>query len=300
MKIGVVVNQPKQVRGFNLTFYHVKGVNGRINKAADRVYNLISCFGDNKTSREKPEWVAVSKYGKAVRRNKRFRFRWDWICPTNKEYKAFLLDLINETSKADIAGIHLDCIGFPRQEYCICQRCVKSCEESKLEWVEWRSKIINEFVEQASKLVRGSLSVTLTPDPCFAKERFGLDFRSLAEYVDFFVVPLYDITYLTMYWVENLAYCFHRQLEKPLYIELYMARTHRRPTIKNLLEAIVTVSNYADGVILTTLDIHLAEEIRDKLVKDDKLQHFLEERGCESMINIVRKWKEGDALYEPK
>ena len=149
MKVGVVIDQPKPVRGFDLTFYHVKQVSGRINKAADRIYNVISCFGDNKTSRERPEWVAVSEYDKAVRRNKRHRFLWDWICPITKEYGAFLLDLINETSKADIAGIHLDCVHFPRQEYCICQRCVESCEESKLEWVEWRSKIINEFVEQA-------------------------------------------------------------------------------------------------------------------------------------------------------
>ncbi|MFX0203886.1 MAG: putative glycoside hydrolase [Candidatus Hodarchaeota archaeon] len=299
MKIGGVIDQPKQMRGFDLTFYHVKPVNGRINKAADRVYNLISCFGDNKTSREKPEWVAISKYGKAVRRNKRFRFRWDWICPTNKEYNAFLLDLINETSKSEIAGVHLDCVHFPRQEYCTCPRCVKSCEESKLEWVAWRSKIINEFVEQASKLVR-NLSVTLTPDPYFAKERFGLDFHSLAKYVDFFVVPLYDINYLTTYWVENLAYCFHRRLEKPLYIELYVARAHRGPTIKNLLEAIVAISNYADGIILATHDIHRAEEIRDKLMKDDKLHHFLKERGCESMMNIIRKWGERGDLHEPK
>jgi hypothetical protein len=46
--------------------------------------------------------------------------------------------------------------------------------------------------------------------------------------------------------------------------------------IKNLLEAIVAMSNYADGVVLATYDVHLAEEIRDKLVKDDKLHHILE------------------------
>ncbi len=298
MKVGVVINQPKPVRGFDLTFYHVKQVSGKINKAADHFYNIFSCFGDNKTSRERPEWVAISEQGKAVRANKRHRFLWDWICPTTKEYNAFLLDLINETSKADIAGVHLYCIGFPRQEYCTCQRCVKSCKESKLEWVEWRSKIVNEFVEQASKLVRGSLSVSLLPDPCFAKERFGLDFHSLAKHVDFFVVPLYDVGYLTTYWVETLAYDFYRQLEKPLYIELYAG--HPRPMIKNLLEAIVATSNHADGIILATYDTRLAEEIRDKLVKDDKLHHFLEERGCESMINIIRRWEEGDDLHETK
>ena len=70
--------------------------------------------------------------------------------------------------------------------------------------------------------------------------------------------------------------------------------------IKNLLEAIVAMFNYADGVILATYDLYLAEEIRDKLVKDDKLHHFLEERGCESMMIIIRRWGERDDLHEPR
>jgi len=301
MKIGVLIGQPKPVSGFDLTLYNVKSCTGKINKAADHVYNVISCFGDNKTARERPEWVAVSKYGKAVRANRRHRFLWDWICPTVEEHKAFLIDLINETLKADITGVHLECIGFPSEEYCTCQRCVERREENKLGWVEWRAKIVNEFIEEASKLVREkekSFSVTLIPDPCFGKERYGEDFRSLAKYVDFFLVPLYDIAYLHTYWVKTLAYDFYKQLEKPLYIELYGGDP--RPMIENLLAAIVAISNYADGVILATHDVRLSEEIRDRLVKDDKLQHFLEERGCESMMNIIRKWNEDDVLYEPK
>jgi hypothetical protein len=71
MKIGVLIGQPKPVSGFDLTLYNVKSCTGKINKAADHVYNVISCFGDNKTARERPEWVAVSKYGKAVRANRK-------------------------------------------------------------------------------------------------------------------------------------------------------------------------------------------------------------------------------------
>ena len=167
--------------------------------------------------------------------------------------------------------------------------------------MEWRAKIVSEFIEEASKLVKEkgkSFSVTLIPDPCFGKERYGEDFRSLAKYVDFFLVPLYDVAYLHTYWVKTLAYDFYRQLEKPLYIELYGGEP--RPMLKNLLAAIVAISDYADGVILATHGVHLSEEIRDRLIKDDKLQHFLEERGCESMLNIIRKWNEDDALYEPK
>jgi len=87
MKIGAVVDRPEPVKGFDLTFYYVKQVSGKINKAADNVHNIISCFGDNKTSRERPEWIAISEYGRATRDNKRHRFCWDWICPSVEEYK---------------------------------------------------------------------------------------------------------------------------------------------------------------------------------------------------------------------
>ena len=83
---------------------------------------------------------------------------------------------------------------------------------------------------------------------------------------------------------------FFKQLEKPLYIELYAADPG--PKLKNLLAAIVAVSNYADGVILATHDSDLAKEIKNRLVNDVTFLRFLERNECNSMLNIVRKWKE--------
>lgn len=293
MKIGVLVDRPVPVKGFDLTFYHVKHVNGKINEAAPHVHNIVSCFGDNKTARERPDWVAVSKHGKAIRANKKHRFCWDWICPTIEEYNAFLFELVNEISTHDIAGVHLDCVHFPREEYCTCHRCVESCKRSGLDWVEWRSKLVNEFVKEVSKLAR-SLSITLIPDPCFAKERFGLNFNSLARYVDFFVVPLYDTAYSTTYWAETLAYCFHRQLKKPLYIELYAG--HPGLMMKNLLEAMIAVSGYADGVILATYNIELAKKIQGKLVKNRSSIISSKKAECEPTINLARKRVDGQEI----
>jgi hypothetical protein len=293
IKIGVLTDKPEPVNSFDLTSYYVKSCTGKINKAADNVYNIISCFGDNRTARKRPEWVAVSESAKAVRSNRSHRFLWDRICPSVEEYRMILLNLINETLKADVSGIHLDCIGFPRSEYCRCKRCVEGRRKSGLGWVEWRSKVVNEFVEEASKVVKGngkSFSVTLLPDPCFGKERYGEDFRSLAKYVDFFLVPLYDLTYSTTYWLETLAYDFNKQLKKPLYIELYVANPKLQ--LKNLLAAIIAVSNHADGVILATHSSGLSKEIQDTLVKNIEFVKFLEKRGCESMISIIRNWKE--------
>lgn len=155
--------------------------------------------------------------------------------------------------------------------------------------------MINEFVKEASKFVRGSFSISLYPDPCFAKERFGLDVHSLAKYVDFFIVPIYDLAYSTTYWVEDLAYSFCKQLKKPFYVELYAG--YPKPTIENLLGALAIASDYADGVILAAYDLHLIKEIQEKLVKEDKLHRYLKEHEHESVLSIIERWK-GPLLKE--
>ncbi|WGM89711.1 MAG: hypothetical protein IAX21_04910 [Candidatus Bathyarchaeota archaeon] len=292
MKIGVLTSKPEPIEGFDKTFYCVKSCTGRIKKPADNVFNIISCFGDNVTARKKPEWVAVSKQGKAVRRNKNHRFLWDVICPSGEEYKKQILDLVKNTLKADVTGIHLESIGFPRSEYCTCERCVKELKESNLEWTEWRAKTVTDFVAQVSKLVREknkSFSVTLLPDPCFGKQRYGEDAQALAKYVDFFLVPIYDLAYSTTYWVETLALDFSKQLEKPLYIELYASNPG--PKLKNLLSAIISVSNYANGIILATHDPYITKEIQGKLVTDSEVIKFLQKHKCEPIINIIENWK---------
>ena len=243
---------------------------------------MISCFGDNVTARKRPEWVAVSESGKAVRANRSHRFLWDHICPSVEEYKLQILDLINDALKADVTGIRLESIGFPRTEYCTCDRCVEKREESNLKWTEWRAKTVTDLVAEASKLVKEkgkSFSVTILPDPCFGKERYGEDFHALAKYVDFFNVPIYDLAYSTTYWLETLALDFSKQLEKPLYIELYAS--YPEPEMKNILSAIVSVSNYADGVILATHDPCLTKKMQETIVADNELTRFLQRRKCE-------------------
>ncbi|MGQ9468532.1 MAG: hypothetical protein ACUVTD_01690 [Nitrososphaerales archaeon] len=263
MKLGTVLDKPELIENFDLIFYHIKPVSGRTSKAAEHMHNIVSCFGDNKTAREKPEWVAVSKYDKATRGNKRHNFLWDWICPTNEDYVKSVLNLINEASKVNIAGIHLDCIRFPEEEYCLCQRCTKMWKESKLRLGDWKSNVINGFVKEVSNLVKGSFSVTLTPDPCSPKKRFGIDFTKLAKHADFFVLPLYDTAYSTTYWVEVLARYFRRRIKVPLYIELYAG--YPRPPVKNILKAMNSASNYSDGIIFATYNVSMAKELRRSL-----------------------------------
>ena len=292
MKIGVLTGQPEPAEGFDDTFYHIKSCSGRTKKPADGVYNIISCFGDNVTARKKPEWVATSPSGKAVRTNRIHRFLWDYICPSVEEYKLQILDLVNDALKAEVTGVHLESIGFPRNEYCTCNRCAEKFKESNLEWTEWRAKAVTDLVAEASKLAKEnnkSFSVTILPDPCFGKERYGEDFHALAKYVDFFLVPIYDLAYSTTYWLETLALDFRKQLEKPLYIELYASNP--RPEIKNILAAIVSVSNYVDEVILATHDPCVTKKIQKTITTDNELTKYLQRHKCEQMTDIIENWK---------
>jgi len=292
IKIGILTNQATPMIGFDLTSYYIKSCTGKINKPKPNLTNIISCFGDNQTARKRPEWVAISKSKKATRTNKHHHFLWDHICPNVEEYKFTLFNLITETLKTKVAGIHLDCIGFPRTEYCTCTRCSEALKESNLEWTEWRSKVVTDFITHASKLVKEngkSFSVTLLPDPCFGKERYGEDFRSLAKYVDFFIVPMYDLVYSTTYWLETLAIDFCNQLEKPLYVELYAANPG--PKLKNLLKAMIAVSDYAEGIILATHDSARAKQIQESLTTNREFIYILKKQSCTAIIDIVKDWK---------
>jgi uncharacterized lipoprotein YddW (UPF0748 family) len=135
-----------------------------------------------------------------------------------------------------------------------------------MDWVEWKSKIITDFVSKASTIVKENkktLAVTLQPDPYFGKERYGEDLRSLEKHVDYINVPIYDMAYSTTYWLKTLVYAFRKQIKKPLYIELYAANPG--PKQKNLQAAITKISNHVDGIILATHNSEIAKDLRKNL-----------------------------------
>lgn len=255
----MVTSWPKRVNGFDMSFYPLKHVNGKISDPAINMYNIISCFGDNKTASEKPSWIATSPDGKATRKNRVNRFCWDWLCPTGQKYTSFLLKLIKRTSQEDVKGIHLDCVEFPGEKYCNCRRCVRKWRRSALGWAEWKQKVITEFVKRASTLVSQDFSITLYPDP-FCPERFGLDLESLAQCVDFFTIPIYDRSYSTTYWIETLVNAFRKRLNVPFYVELYA----KEPKVENLHGAAAAVCRGSNGIVLA-YGIQKAVEVQNRL-----------------------------------
>ena len=246
---------------FDRGFYEVKDVTGRAAEPQTNAVNMVSCFGDNAAAEENPELVPVNPEGELATRDRTY-FDWAYICPTNEDYRDGLLEIIDDCAAVN-EDVRLDDIGFPRQEYCYCDRCNQQFEE----WVEqrhaqgngpppeetgpddrleWRAEAITNFVAEAVQHVPGRMYLTLYPDPYpgHLYERAGIDLTALERYVDEFVIPIYDMAYSTTYWLEILASGFADTLDTPFSVELYAVDVD----VDNLIHAAEVVAEYGEGV----------------------------------------------------
>ena len=82
-------------------------------------------------------------------------------------------------------------------------------------------------------------------NPGHLYERAGLDLDALAEYVDEFVVPLYDMAYTTTYWLETIASGFADALDRPFSVELYAVDVD----VDNLIHAAEVAEAYGENVL---------------------------------------------------
>jgi len=256
---GVVTRNVPEVEWseFDRAFYEVKDVTGRPAEPIADAVNMVSCFGDNAAASDNPELVAVGSEGLEATRDRTY-FDWSYICPSHEAYREGLLEIIDDCAAAN-EDVRLDDVGFPREGYCRCNRCRKQFSESNYdEWADWRAAVITEFVADARKRVPGRLYLTLYPDPYpgHLYERAGLDLDALAEFVDEFVVPLYDLDYGTTYWLETIARGFRTALggdyrldgdkpEPPFSVELYAVDVD----VDNLIHAAEVVDTYATDVL---------------------------------------------------
>ncbi|WP_436924345.1 hypothetical protein [Halosimplex amylolyticum] len=245
---GVVTrNEPElEWAEFDRGFYEVKDVTGRAAEPVANAVNMVSCFGDNKAAADNPDLVPVSDEGEPATRDRPY-FDWAYVCPTHERYREGLLEIIEDAAEVN-PDVRLDDVGFPREEYCHCDRCEAAFAESDVDdWGAWRADVITEFVAEARERVPGDLSLTLYPDPYpgHIHDRAGTDPEALAEYVDEFVVPIYDMAYTTTYWLEIIARGFVDALETPFSIELYAVDVD----IDNLVHATEVASEYAESVL---------------------------------------------------
>ncbi len=261
---GVVTRNEAEAawREFDRGFYEVKDVSGRSSDPIENAVSMISCFGDNAAADENPDLVPVNPDGGRATRERRY-FDWAYVCPSHDGYRRGLLEIVGDCVAVN-PHVRLDDIGFPRPEYCYCDRCNKRFES----WVRrrhehengpppkettiedryaWRADVVTEFVREASECIPGRTYMTLYPDPYEGHlyERAGIDLPAIEPYIDEFVVPLYDIHYGTTYWLETIAMGFVDRLSTPFSIELYAVDVE----IDNLIHAVEVVDKYAESVL---------------------------------------------------
>jgi hypothetical protein len=261
---GVVTRNEEEARwlDFDRAFYEVKDVSGRSAEPIEEAVSMVSCFGDNAAGEENPDIVPVSPDGQLATRD-RTHFDWAYVCPTHEGYREGLLEIIEDCVAVN-PDVRLDDIGFPRAEYCYCDRCNARFES----WVEtrheagegpppdettvddryeWRADVITEFVADATDRIPGKTYMTLYPDPYEGHlyERAGIDLDAVEQYVDEFVVPLYDTHYGTTYWLETIASGFVDRLDTPVSIELYAVDVD----IDDLIHATEVAFEYGESVL---------------------------------------------------
>jgi hypothetical protein len=287
LKIGVLLDEAKILPGFDYTFYEAKPASGRNLPALPKAWNVVNCFADNTRLQEKPDLLATCKGERAIRGTPH-HFLWDWICPSQPEYREYCLQIIRSIAEQDVAGIRLDSVCFPREGYCDCRICREGWEKSAEELTEWRAHQITSFIGEVRKTVKCGLGLTLEPDPCYGKERFGLDLLEVSKYVDFISTPLY-MDYSIVYWLDIIANCFKRKITKPYFIELYAG--HPRAPVKNIVSALAVASGYADTTILSTYQVSLIQDLEREIVGDASAWKFFEDRGCEAMLEVLKAWR---------
>jgi hypothetical protein len=245
---GVVTRNAEEVEWeeFDRAFYEVKDVTGRSEDPVPGAVNMVSCFGDNATAEADPEMVPVDDAGTRATRDVKY-FDWAYVCPSRDAYREGLLEIIEDC--ADVNGdVRLDDVGFPRPEYCRCEVCERRFEASEYDdRYEWRASVITDFVAEASERIPGRTYMTLFPDPYpgHLHEHAGIDVDALGEYVDEFVVPLYDMAYTTTYWLKTIASGFEDLLSRPFSVELYAVDVD----LDNLTKAAEVAGEYGESVL---------------------------------------------------
>jgi hypothetical protein len=290
VRIGLVTYTPEKVEGFDLHVYYSKWADGQIHPAAKGMQNDVTCFCDAKAIRENPSIVAVSNKGAALRRNRRFNLPFDFVCPTNPEYRKKVLDYVESLGKEKIKGVTLNLYHFPEEEFCVCPRCVELWRQSGLNWTEWRAQTITNFLKEAKSLVEGTFAVEMFPDPVLAKERFGIDFERVAELVDYFHVPLSSRDYLTNYWADLLTRDFIKILKKPVVVELSGEMLNDEKT-DALLKTVAYLSRHdLMGTLLLVHDAENARQIAQYAVHNREFRDWLNKNEFTEMNHIVENW----------
>lgn len=221
MKFGSLTFQPQKPKGFDIHVYRVKPETGlRLTPQPDMASN-IAVFADTQTGQAHPDWISQSPLGQAKFGNNNYNLYWSVLCPTQPEYCEDQLKYIAEVDRQS-KGIWLNSQYFADHGHCTCPRCQELHQKSGLSWVEWRRKVVSDYVEQIRDVVKGELVLSLQPDPVSSLERYGVNFDDFAKYADVLNVVMFSKNYATPWYWEMLTRGFKKILKKPMYVTLYV------------------------------------------------------------------------------
>ena len=296
MKFGSYLYEAKKVVGFDFDVYRLKPETGRLGIPQTDMWNNIACFGDNVTAREHPDWISESKLGLAARGNNNYNLHWDILCPTVPEFREHILNYIEETAEQTKQPIFLNSWHFADHGHCTCKRCTKLWKDSGLEWLEWRKKIITEFVRDVRERVKTPLIVAVLPDPANADNRFGMDYEALSQYADAFNIVMFSQNYATAWYWEMLARAFRRIFKNPVYANLYVwgpgDDPRNIPTVDQLLKVSVRTGRTGiDGIIYLSDTVDHMIDFQKAAVDRVELRDELKTYGCQPVLDLVDKWE---------
>ncbi len=181
----------------------------------------IAVFADTQTGQNHPDWISQSPLGPAKFGNNNFNIYWSVLCPTQPDYREDQLKYIAEVDRQS-QGIWLNSQYFAEHGHCTCPRCQELYRKSGLSWLEWRRKVVTDYIAQIRDVVKKELVLSLQPDPVSSLERYGVDFEDSAKYADRFNVVMFSKNYATPWYWEMLTRAFKKILKKPFYISLYV------------------------------------------------------------------------------
>ncbi len=296
MKFGVFLYQPEPVEGVDYNFYRLKSESGIVGTANPKMYTNIAVFGDNFMAAKRPDWVSISKDGPALRTNKKYNLRWDIVCMTNPEAREYNLKILADAAKLT-PGISISSQHFAERDFCTCPRCVEKWRQSGLNWIDWRAKTVTEFLSEVRDVVKQKpLFVNCLPDPLLGKMRFGYDFEAMAQYADYFVIPMFSKAYPTPWYWETIARGYKSFLKKPVFVNFYVRGPNETWETVAPHRQIMTVATRAartgiDGIIFLAEKAQWIQEFQKKVVEDKEWRKELEGYGGDEVLELFNRWE---------
>jgi hypothetical protein len=156
---------------------------------------------------------------------------------------------------------------------------------------------VTAFLKEVRQIVGSKpLFVNLLPDPVLGKERFGYDFDALAEYADYFVIPMFSKSYPTPWYWEMLARAFKSKLKKPVFVNFYVRGPNETWDTVAPTKQIMTVATRAartgiDGIIFLAEKAQWIREFQKNAVADKEMRDFLKGHGGDEVLELFNKWE---------